>query len=265
MCLPGAGLVDACETGFFYTQIIRSGDELKTGASGYDKEFSHDVIGILANLFTQGYTVNAHGLLLRARYVIGNQTQYDDGVWAYPWIWAICLLKTGDLSFVRANFSTEGPSGASEPCIKDFPSPGSPWTGTRPGNGNGSSPHARGVASASMVLPGSLASLRSDGSLVVGRGVPGSRVQGGQVISLANLPATDGRQAGLTIRTSGGSVTLTLTGDQRAGPVLFQLPAFVDNIAHAGAGTAGEKTGTVTVGATVGTVTVRLTDLEPAS
>ncbi len=61
---------------------------MKTGANGYDKEFSHDVIGILANLFTQGYISGAHGLLDRARYVIGTQTQYDDGVWTYPWPWA---------------------------------------------------------------------------------------------------------------------------------------------------------------------------------
>ncbi|HBW17919.1 MAG: hypothetical protein ACLPN6_14820 [Streptosporangiaceae bacterium] len=58
--------MNAYRTGFIYTQIIRSGDELKTGANGYDKEFSHDVIGILSNLLTQGYTSNAHGLLDRA-------------------------------------------------------------------------------------------------------------------------------------------------------------------------------------------------------
>ena len=52
-------MVNAYKTGFIYTQIIRSGDQLKTGANGYDKEFSHDVIGILANLFTQGYTSGA--------------------------------------------------------------------------------------------------------------------------------------------------------------------------------------------------------------
>ena len=61
--LPDPSLINAYKTGFIYTQIIRSGDELKTGVNGYDQEFSHDVIGILANLFTQGYTTNAHGLL----------------------------------------------------------------------------------------------------------------------------------------------------------------------------------------------------------
>ena len=467
--LPDKSLISAYQTGFIYTQIIRAGDELKTGANGYDKEFSHDVIGILANLFTQGYTAGAHGLLDRARYVIGSQTQYDDGVWTYPWIWAIYLLKTGDLSFVKANFAADGPSGSTEPSIKatahliaadrtgpggimektndidangywtidnyealmglwayhwlaqqvgdtseanwaasqyssllaavnktldatisanqlnylpcsmtepntgnrcvnaedanwaapflfgrwawdgslfgaplsgpgvslidatyqygfarlagklpantfggyptqyystaynagygewglgsqdyrdqgilsyefmvsngqsgpyswwesqQFPNPGSPWTGTHPEAGNGSSPHAWGIANANMVLLDSLAAQRSDGSLVVGRGVPDSWVDGGQVISLANFPTTGGKHTGLTIRTSGSTVTLTLSGDQPSGPVLFQLPAFVDNIARASAGTVDNKTGTVTLAPAVRSVTVQLSQAE---
>jgi hypothetical protein len=463
--LPDQSLADAYRTGFIYTQIIRSGDELKTGANGYDKEFSHDVIGILANLFTQGYTTGTHGLLDRARYVIGTQTQYDDGVWTYPWIWAIYLLKTGDLSFVKANFATEGPAGKSEPSIEDtahliaadrtgpggimektndidangywtidnyealtglatyewlaekvgntaqakwaaaqyasllratnktldatisanhlnylpcsmtepntdnrcanaedanwaapflfgrwawdgylfgaprsgpgislidatydygfarlvgklppdtfggyptqyystaynagygewglasadhrdqgilsyefmiangqsgpyswwesqqFPNPGSPWIGTHPENGNGSSPHAWGMANANMVLLDSLAAQRADGSLIVGRGVPNAWVRTGEVISLANFPTVDGRHAGLTIRTSGSTVTLTVTGQRPVGQVLFQLPAFVGNIAHASAGVINETTGTVTLAPTVRTVAVQL-------
>src|SRR5450631_841356 len=462
--LPDQSLVNAYKTGFIYTQIIRSGDELKTGANGYDKEFSHDVIGILANLFTQGYTSGAHGLLDRARYVIGTQTQYDDGVWTYPWVWALYLLKTGDLSFVKANFATQGPAGKTEPSIEDtahliaadrtgpggimektndidangywtidnytaltglatyewlakrvgntaeakwaaaqyasllaavnktldatisanhlsylpcsmiepntgnrcsnaedanwaapflfgrwawdgylfgaplsgpgvsridatydygfgrlagklpantfggyptqyystaynagygewglasashrdqgilsyefmiangqsgpyswwesqqFPNPGSPWTGTHPEAGNGSSPHAWGMANANMVLLDSLAAQRADGDLVVGRGVPGSWLSGGQPIQLANMPTTDGHHVGLTIRGHGSSVTLTLTG-QPSGPVLFQLPAFVSNIASASAGTVDEQTGTVTLAPTVRSVTVHL-------
>jgi len=467
--LPDQSLVNAYKTGFIYTQIIRSGDELKTGANGYDKEFSHDVIGILANLFTQGYTSGAHGLLDRARYVIGSQTQYDDGVWTYPWVWAIYLLKSGDLSFVKANFSTEGPTGKSEPSIsgtahliaadrtgpggimeetndidangywtidnyealmglwayhwlaqqvgnsseaswaasqyssllaattktlnatisanhlsylpcsmtepntdnrcvnaedanwaapflfgrwawdgylfgaplsgpgaslidatysygfarlagklpantfggyptqyystaynagygewglassdyrsqgiqsyefmvangqsgpyswwesQQFPNPGSPWAGTHPEAGNGSSPHAWGMANANMVLLDSLAAQRADGSLVVGRGVPSSWVSAGKLISLVNFPTVAGRHLGLAIRSSGRSVTLTLSGQAPAGPVLFQLPAFVGNIAHASAGTVDEKTGTVTLATTVRTVTVQLTHPE---
>ena len=463
--LPDPSLVDAYRTGFIYTQIIRSGNELKTGASGYDQEFSHDVIGILANLFTQGYTTGAHALLDRARYVIGNQTQYDDGVWTYPWIWAIYLLKTGDLSFVKANFATEGPAGQTEPSISDtahliaadrtgpggimeetndidangywtidnyealtglatyrwlaeqvgdtaeaswaasqyasllsatnktlaatisashlnylpcsmiepnvdnrcgnaedanwaapflfgrwawdgylfgaprsgpglnlidatydygfgrlagklppntfggyptqyystaynagygewglasaqhrdqgilsyqfmiangqsgpyswwesqqFPNPGSPWIGIHPEAGNGSSPHAWGMANSNMVLLDSLVAQRADGSLIVGRGVPSSWVRTGQVISLANVPTVGGRHLGLTIQAHGATVTLTLSGQRPSGPVLFQLPAFVGNIAHASAGVVNENTGTVTLAPSVRTVTVTL-------
>jgi hypothetical protein len=463
--LPDKSLVNAYKTGFIDTQIIRAGDELKTGANGYDQEFSHDVIGILANLFTQGYTTGAHALLDRARTVIGTQTQYADGVWTYPWVWAVYLLKTGDASFVKANFAAGGPAGKTEPSIEatahqiaadrtgpggimeqtndidangywtldnyealmglwayhwlaqqvgdaseaswaasqyssllaavnktldatisashlnylpcsmtepnpgnrcvnaedanwaapflfgrwawdgylfgaplsgpgdslidatyqygfarlagklpagtfggyptqyystaynagygewglasqDYrdqgilsyqfmvsngqngpyswwesqqtPNPGSPWTGTHPEAGNGSSPHAWGIANANMVLLDSLAAQRSDGSLVVGRGVPDSWVRGGQVISLANFPTTGGKHTGLAIRASGSTVTLTLSGDQPSGPVLFQLPAFVGNIAHASAGTVDNKTGTVTLAPAVRSVTVQL-------
>jgi hypothetical protein len=463
--LPDQRLADAYRTGFIYTQIIRAGDRLKTGANGYDTEFSHDVIGILSNLFTQGYFTGAHGLLLRARHVIGTQTQYDDGVWTYPWPWAIYLLKTGDKKFVKANFSKQGPGGKNDPSIEDtahliaadrtgpggimektndidangywtidnyealmglaayrwlavqvgnagqarwaareyaslltavnkrltatisanhlgylpcsmtepntanrcanaedanwaapflfgrwawdgylfgaprngpglsmidatygygfarlagklppntfggypdqffstaynagygewglassahrdqgilsyqfmiangqsgpyswwesqqFPNTGSPWTGTHPEGGNGSSPHAWGMANANMVLLDSLAAQRSDGSLVVGRGVPDSWVRGGQVITVANFPTVAGHRAGLAIRTQGRAVTLKLTGAQPAGPVLFQLPAFVGNVASTSAGTVNEKTGTVTLRPGVRRVTVRL-------
>ncbi len=468
--LPDPQLIDAYRTGFIYTQIIRSGDQLRTGANGYDTEFSHDVIGILANLFSQGYFTGAHALLNRARYVIGTQTQYDDGVWTYPWIWAIYLLKTGDLSFVKANFARRGPAGKTEPSIEDtahliaadrtgpggimektndidangywtidnyealtglatyewlarqvgntgqekwaagqyasllaatsktlnatisanhlnylpcsmtepntdnrcanaedanwaapflfgrwawdgylfgaklsgpglnlidatydygfgrlrgklppntfggyptqyystaynagygewglasaqhrdqgilsyqfmitngqsgpyswwesqqFPNPGSPWVGIHPEAGNGSSPHAWGMANANLVLLASLAAQKADGSLIVGRGVPGSWLTHNQPISVANMPTTDGHHLGLTIRGTGSTVTLTLSGQAPAGPVLFQLPAFVNNIAHASAGTVNDPAGTVTLSPSVRSVSVQLK--KPAS
>jgi hypothetical protein len=109
-----------------------------------------------------------------------------------------------------------------------------------------------------MVLLDSLAAQRADGSLVVGRGVPSAWVSSGKVISLANLPTTNGHHLGLKISTSGTAVTLTLTGNAPSGPVLFQLPAFVGNIAHATAGTVDEATGTGTIPAATRTVTVTL-------
>jgi hypothetical protein len=122
--LPDPSLIDAYRTGFIYTQITRSGSMLKTGVNGYDKEYSHDVVGILATMLTQGFSSDGSttslDLLLQLRSVVGGQAQYDDGIWKYAWPWAIYLQKTGDLAAVKANFNTPGPNGATaEPSIED--------------------------------------------------------------------------------------------------------------------------------------------------
>ena len=122
--LPDPQLIDANKTGFIYTQITRAGSQLKTGVNGYDKEYSHDVVGILANMLTQGYTndgsTSAVDLLLNLRDTVGTQAQYDDGIWKYSWPWALYLQKTGDIGAVRANFNSAGPNGdAAQPSIKD--------------------------------------------------------------------------------------------------------------------------------------------------
>jgi hypothetical protein len=470
--LPDAQLSDAYRAGFINTQIIRDGSKLTTGENGYDAEFSHDVIGILANLFTQGDFSHAHALLNRARTVIGAQSQYADGDWTYSWPWAIYLLKTGDLRFVKAHFGTEGPKGASEPSIKDtahkiaaqrtgpggimektsdidangywtidnyealmglaayhwlaqqvhdatevkwaarqydsllaatnatlgrtiaanhlgylpcsmvepntsnrcanaedanwaapflfgrwawdaqlfgarvsgpgirlidatykygfarlagklpadtfggyptdywstaynagygswglassdyrsqgiasyqwmiandqsgpfswwessdFPNTGSPWTGVHPASGNGSAPHAWGIANANKVLLDSLAAQRSDGALIVGRGIPSRWLASGQPISVANFPTTDGHRISFTITGTGSSVTLTITSGRPAGDILFQLPAFVGDIASTSAGTVDQPSGTVTLGATVRRAVVQLREPATAS
>jgi hypothetical protein len=117
--VPDSSLDDAYRSGFIYAQIARSGNDLDSGVNGYESEFSHDVVGILSNLFDQGYFSDAHALLLEARNVVGYQGQYDDGIWTYSWPWALYLLKTGDLSFVKQNFSTTGPNGSSQPSIEE--------------------------------------------------------------------------------------------------------------------------------------------------
>ena len=117
--VPNASLNDAYKSGFIYTQIARSANNLNTGVNGYNMEFDHDVVGILTNLFTQGEFTDAHALLLSARDVMGPQGQYNDGIWTYPLPWAVYLMKTGDLTFVKENFDAEGPAGTTEPSIED--------------------------------------------------------------------------------------------------------------------------------------------------
>jgi len=82
--VPDGRLNDAYRSGFIYTMIARSGLHSNTGVNNYASEFSHDVVGILANLFTQGDFDDAHALLLDARAVVGAP-EYVDGLWTYSW------------------------------------------------------------------------------------------------------------------------------------------------------------------------------------
>ena len=137
------------------------------------------------------------------------------------------------------------------------PSP-SPWIGSHPAAGQGASPHAWGMAGANKVLLDSLVALRSDGALIVGRGIPPSWLRGGSPIEVTRFPATDGRRVGLSVSSQGRSVSLQLRGSAPAGPVLFQLPSFVDNIESTTAGRADQATGTVTLSPGTRAVTVVL-------
>ncbi len=116
--LPDPRLVDAYKSGFITTQIARDGTHLDTVVNGYHAEFSHDVIGILANLFTQGDFSDARDLLLRSGAVVAAQGEYVDGLWTYPWPWAIYLMKTGDLTFVKAHFAAPGSGSSPAPSLE---------------------------------------------------------------------------------------------------------------------------------------------------
>jgi hypothetical protein len=100
-------------------------------------------------------------------------------------------------------------------------------------------------------------SQRTDGSLIVGRGVPNSWISSRQWIGVSNFPTTDGGRIGVTITTRGNAVTLQLTG-RPSGPVIFELPAFVNDIAWASAGTIDNGAGAVTIDAHTRSVTVTL-------
>jgi hypothetical protein len=463
--LPDQQLVDAYKAGFAYTQIDRSGNALDTGTNGYHAEYEHDVIGILANMFNEGYFTGAHALLDETDRVVGTNTQYSDGTWVYPWLWAVYVEKTGDTHFLAARFGSgtsaqpsiestaqtiaadrTGPGGiigrtndidangywtsdnyeallglagyeylakvlgntaqeqwaaaqfnsllkavnatlsstistykldylpcsmvepnsanrCSNPEDANWAAPGvyfnwawngyllgapmtgpagrtvgdwagrtlsygfgrltgllpagtfggypgegfwstayngaygawglgssnyrdegilaleflinndqagpyawwegstppgpTPWIGNHPASGGGSSPHSWGIAMGDLGLLDSLVSQRTDGSLIVGRGVPDTWVASGRQIAISNFPTTNGHRIGVRITTRADAVTLRLTGDL-PGPVIFELPAFVGNIAATSAGTVDNAAGTVTISAHTRSVTVTL-------
>jgi hypothetical protein len=114
------------------------------------------------------------------------------------------------------------------------------------------------MANANKVLLDSLLAQESNGDLIVGRGVPEGWVAAGGTISVSNFPTTDGHRLGATISPHNGSVTLMLRGSTPTGAVLFELPAFVNNIAATSSGSIDQRTGTVRVANGVRRVTVRL-------
>jgi hypothetical protein len=144
------------------------------------------------------------------------------------------------------------------------PSTTTPWMGNHPASGGGASPHSWGIAMDDLGLLDSLVSQRTDGALIVGRGVPNSWVGSGRRIAVSNFPTTDGRRISVAIITRGDAVTLHLTG-KPSGPVTFELPAFVNNIAMASAGTVDKGAGTVAVPASTRSVTVVLAHPPAAS
>lgn len=136
-----------------------------------------------------------------------------------------------------------------------------PWEGTHPAGGLGSSPHMWGQSVVNKVVLDSLMAEFFDGKVIVGRGVPGKWLAEGQrPVAVTNFPIAGGRRMGATItRVSPTEVRLDLTGDAPKKNVLFSLPAFVGNIAKTSAGRVDQKEGIVSIGPNARTVTVTLT------
>ena len=134
-----------------------------------------------------------------------------------------------------------------------------PWEGTHPLIGYGSCPHMWGQSFATAGLLDSLIVEKSDGTILVGRGVPNAWVSSGQVIKLSNYPISENKRMGIVVEgLPGNQVRLTLTGDAPGANVVFNLPIFINNIKSATAGTVDNPSGTVTLESDTTSVTVIL-------
>ena len=135
----------------------------------------------------------------------------------------------------------------------------SAWEGIHPGGGAGACPHMWGQSFATSALLDALVAEKSDGSVLVGRGIPNNWVSTGQVIELTNYPLNDNKRMGFRIEALPGTqVLLTLTGDLPAGKVIFALPVFINNIQSATGGSADSASGEVTLEHGTRSVTVSL-------
>jgi hypothetical protein len=114
------------------------------------------------------------------------------------------------------------------------------------------------MAGANKVLLDSLVAQASDGRLIVGRGVPDSWLDSETPLTVTNFPSVDGARLSVFISSHDRSVSLSLGGELPDGRVLFQLPAFLRNVAGTSAGAVDQATGTVSLRPGTTRVTVEL-------
>lgn len=108
---PGTALLNAYRAGTPYHLMMQVGKSPFSAANNYAWLLNHDIPGELAARFTTGDFTDARNLLLVGRtseqpsFPTNGANWYWDGVWKTPWVWAIYLAKTNDISFVSQFFN----------------------------------------------------------------------------------------------------------------------------------------------------------------
>ena len=73
--------------------------------------------------------------------------------------------------------------------------------------------------------------IKTDGRVIIGRGIPAHWSKPGDIIEWQDVRINNNKKLDFKIDFSDKSVTLNLSGDQPQGDIIFNLPAFVNNIA----------------------------------
>jgi hypothetical protein len=102
------------------------------------------------------------------------------------------------------------------------------------------------------------ASVKIDGTVIIGRGIPDYWLEAGNVVEWANVNVNEGRRISFRITSGRSTIELRIWGDVRNGDVLFNLPTFKGNIAAADAGTVNHEEGIVILSPTTDSVSVKL-------
>ncbi|MCO5989141.1 hypothetical protein NE235_23835 [Actinoallomurus spadix] len=132
----------------------------------------------------------------------------------------------------------------------DYPSASSPWDIDHARGGGGSNQHMWGQSTATKVLFDSLIAEKSDGSLIIGRGVPNEWLRTGKKIGLDRYPVQSGGRVGYQLKTAGTTVHIQFSGDvSDVAAYSVELPALRDNIVNVSVNGAvvDQKAGTVRV------------------
>jgi hypothetical protein len=102
------------------------------------------------------------------------------------------------------------------------------------------------------------ASVKNDGTVILGRGIPDYWLEQGSIVEWANVNVNDGHKISFRITANRSVIELQIWGDVRNGEVHFNLPVFKENIADADAGNIDNEKGIVVLPPTANSVSVTL-------
>ena len=132
------------------------------------------------------------------------------------------------------------------------------WEGPHPTRGGGSCPEIWGTTNMNMLLIESVIAERSDGTVLIGRGLPKEWTVNGQTIDVSNYPIHANKRIGVTIEgISTNQLRFKFSGDIPSGNLVLNLPVFLDNnIGNATAGIINDTDGTITLPGSTREVTI---------
>ena len=115
-----------------------------------------------------------------------------------------------------------------------------------------------GASFTKQALLQSCASVKNDGTVILGRGIPDYWLAPGSVVEWANINVNDNRKINFKITARPSEIELRIWGDVRKGEVHFNLPVFQGNILSADAGKVDNERGVVLLSPTTNSVSVKL-------
>ena len=134
----------------------------------------------------------------------------------------------------------------------------SAWAGMHPHSGTGDCPHLFGPALSEKVLIESPIAERSDGTVIIGRGIPSEWNAPGQRIEITDVPLSVRRRFGYAMTSASGKIDIEFTGDIPLGQIWVDLPVFCGKRVKPSVGTYDSTEQRVVLPATTRKVSISL-------
>ncbi len=106
----------------------------------------------------------------------------------------------------------------------DYPNPKSPWNIPHAAGGGGSCQHIWGQSTASKALLDSLICQRTNGDVIIGRGIPHEWLFDGAVIEVKKYPIENGKKINFSLSVEADKIKLIVSGGKPSGRIILDLP-----------------------------------------